>query len=87
MNVAALAVATGNDGLVIVCLNYRCTLPTPATEMLAIQAGTWKAFFMVRDAIGQQGIVLSPNAVRPMRGFIWSAFGTPVVRQRKFDST
>ena len=66
VNVDALTVAPGNDGMVIVSLNYRCNLPTPntvATETLAIQAGTWKAFFQVRDAGGNQAIVLTPNAV------------------------
>jgi hypothetical protein len=63
VNVAALSVASGNDGLVIVSLNYSCTVATPAAEVLAIQAGTWKALFMVRDANGHQGTLLSPNPV------------------------
>src|SRR5882724_8882780 len=39
-NVATLPVQLPDDGYVIVALNYNCNLPTPATEMLAIQGGT-----------------------------------------------
>jgi hypothetical protein len=66
VKVNALAVAAGNDGQVIVSLNYRCNLPSPdtvATETLAIQAGTGKAFFQVRDAGGNQALILTPNAI------------------------
>jgi len=66
VKVDALTVATGNDGQVIVSLNYRCNLPSPdtvATETLAIQVGTWKAFFHVRDAGGNEAVVLTPNAI------------------------
>lgn len=69
VNVATLPVALPNDGYTIVSLNYRCTLPTPATEMLAIQGVTGKAFFMVRDANGQQVTLLSPAQV-PTRTWI-----------------
>jgi len=50
VRVKTLAVQTGNDGQVIVSLNYSCTQLTPACEVLAIQAGTGKAFFQIRDA-------------------------------------
>jgi hypothetical protein len=68
VNVDGLNVDPGNDGMVIVSLNYRCNLPLPdtvATENLAIQVGTWKAFFQVRDDQNNDVIVLSPNSVAP----------------------
>ncbi|HUP62682.1 MAG TPA: LamG domain-containing protein [Thermoanaerobaculia bacterium] len=52
VNVASLPVLP-NDGAFIVSLNYNCNQPTPATQTLAIQSGG-KAFFLVRDAAGNQ---------------------------------
>jgi hypothetical protein len=62
VNIASLATLP-NDGSVIVALNYHCTLPTPAMQMLAIQIGG-KAFFAVRDALGNQSTVLTSGPVQ-----------------------
>jgi hypothetical protein len=62
VNVASLATVP-NDGSVIVALNYNCTNPTPATQMLAIQIGG-KAFFLVRDAMGNQSTAITAGPVQ-----------------------
>lgn len=59
VNVASYANTGSNDGFMIVSLNYTCTAQTPATETLAIQLPSRAAFFMVRDASGQQVTLLS----------------------------